>query len=275
MEKAWHLLYNLSMSKLSAVTARSDGTGRGMIISGYFTAALFTLLWCAAAAAYGGVLPTGRGHEAGGKPAVAVHARVPGDFAPWEELRTTDPDPARGRFLVATPKLKGSLFEQSVILLIDYSWQGATGLIINKPGAATSSDAFPDIKELADHREHIYLGGPVELGHVHLLIRSGSRPAESREILQDLYLCASMETLRETSQSTEEGLKFRLYVGYSGWSPGQLEREILEESWYVMEAEQDLVFSELPSLIWQKLIRRRSPFHDTVFRKPGPFSLSR
>lgn len=195
----------------------------------------------------------------------ALHAHVPGSLAP-EERRKAEPEPAKGRFLVATPELTGSIFEESVILLVDYSWHGVTGLIINKPAGATASGVFPEIKELTDHHEDIYLGGPVEIGRVSLLIKSGSKPIESEDVLPDLYFSLSIKALKEAATSREKGLKFRMYAGYAGWSAGQLTREILRGSWYVMEADQDVIFSEIPSLIWQKLIRQRSPFYDTVLR---------
>ena len=131
----------------------------------------------------------------------------------------------------------------------------------------TASEVYPDIKELADHRESIHLGGPVELKQAHILVRSGNRPADSREILQDLYHSLNMNSLKEALNSREEGFKFRLYFGYAGWKHGQLEQEIARGGWYVMEGEQDLVFSENPSLIWQELIRKRTLFYETVFSR--------
>ena len=235
-----------------------------MMTSKYIIAVLFTVLWCTALPLYGEGVQPHRGLNSGFEP--AMHSRVPENFTP-QERRITEPDPAKGRFLVATPRLNGSVFEQSVILLIDYSLVGATGLIINKLSAVTASEAFPDIRELADYRGNINLGGPIKIRHFLFLIRSGNRPLESKEILQDLYFSASMNTLKESANRKEKGVKFRMYFGYSGWSPGQLEREIRRGSWYVMEGEQDVVFSEKTSLIWQNLIRKRSPFYDTVLRE--------
>jgi len=214
----------------------------------YITAVFFTVLWYMAVPIYGEVVPHHSGYE-------TSHSRNPGDFAPRERW-IKEPAPAKGRFLIATSRLKGSVFEQSVILLLDYSLHGATGLIINKPGRTTVSEVYPDIKELADHRGNIHLGGPVETEQVYILVRSGNKPAESKEILQDLYLSANMNPLKKAVNNREEGFKFRVYFGYSGWSHGQLQQEITGGSWYVMEGEQDVIFSEKPSLIWQELIRK-------------------
>jgi putative transcriptional regulator len=223
----------------------------------YITAVFCIALWYMAVPLYGEVVPHHSGYE-------TLHSHTPEDFAPHER-RNTEPVPAKGRFLVASPKLKGSIFEQSVILLIDHSVLGTNGLIINKAGRMTASEVYPDIKELADHGGNIHLGGPVVSDQVYILVRSGNRPAESKEILQDLYLSLNMNSLKEDVISREEGFQFRVYIGYAGWSHGQLEQEIKRGGWYVMEGEQDIVFSEKPSLIWQELIRKRTLFYQTVF----------
>jgi len=223
----------------------------------YITAFLCTVLCYMAAPLYGEVVPNHPGYE-------RMHSHIPGDF-PSLQRRITEPVPAKGRFLVATPKLKGSIFEQSVILLIDHSLLGTNGLIINKPGKINASEVYSDIKELDDHGGKIHLGGPVETEKVNILVRSENKPADSREILKGLYHISNMNALKEAINSSEEGLKFRMYLGYAGWRHGQLEQEIRRGGWYVMEGDQEMVFSERPSQIWQELIQKRTLFYETVF----------
>jgi putative transcriptional regulator len=198
---------------------------------------------------------------------MGMQCRVPEDFAPGER-GIAEPVPAKGRFLVATRRLQGSMFEKSVILLVEYSWHSATGLIINKPGRVLASEVLPHVDELANYKERIYLGGPVELGRMNLLIRAEQRPVESEMIFDDLYFSVSMNALKEAAGSVEKDATFRIYAGYSGWGPGQLEREIQRGSWFVMEGDHSLIFNDSPSLLWQKLIRRRPPIFDSVFLKP-------
>jgi len=219
-------------------------------IAGIFVIIVLTA-WCAAAG-------EGMGVTSG-----TMLCRAPHDFAP-EDRRDTEPVPAKGRFLVATPKLRGSVFQESVIVLIDHSWRGTTGLIINKPGKPVASEAFPDIDELSDYHEHVYLGGPVELNTISLLIHSGDRVTESIELLQNLYFSMSMNTLKDVAGKRKAHSRFRMYAGYAGWSAGQLEQEILHGSWYVMKGDPDIIFSEDPSGLWQRLVRERSRLHDSV-----------
>lgn len=229
----------------------------GIMTVKYITAVCCTVLWFMAVPLYGEVVPYRSGY-------VTLHSGIPGDFTP-RERRTAEPAPAKGSFLVATPQLKGSIFEQSVILLIDHSSLGTTGLIINKAGRISASEIYPDIDELEDHGGNVHLGGPVNTGQLQILVRSNKRPAESGEILKDLYHSTYMNSLKDAINSRDEGFKFRMYVGYAGWSHGQLEQEIRRGGWYVMEGDLDVVFSEKPSLIWQELIRKRTLFYETVF----------
>lgn len=230
------------------------------------------LLWIAAVPVYAAAFPPGELNSTARD--VTMQCRVPEDLAPGER-GFTDLGPAKGRFLVATRRLQGSMFEKSVILLLEYSWHGATGLIINKPGRALASEVLPYVDELVNYKEKIYLGGPVELGRINLLIRADQRPVESKIIFEHLYFSASMNALKEAAGNEGKDVTFRTYAGYSGWSPGQLEREIQSGSWYVMEGDHSLVFNDTPSLLWQKLIRKRPPIFDSVYSEPdGEFPVA-
>jgi putative transcriptional regulator len=205
---------------------------------------------------------------------VTMQCRVPEDFSPGER-GITELGPAKGRFLVATRRLQGSMFEKSVILLLEYSWRGATGLIINKPGRALASEVLPYVDELENYKEKMYLGGPVELGRINLLIRADQRPVESKIIFEHLFFSVSMNALKEAAGSVEKDVTFRTYAGYSGWASGQLEREIQRGSWYVVEGDHSLIFNDTPSLLWQKLIRKRPSIFDSVYSEPdGEFPVA-
>lgn len=231
----------------------------------FHIAVCFILLWFVSTPVYPGIFPPDEPGASGDH--VTMQCRVPEEFAP-EERGHTEPGPEKGRFLVATRRLKGSMFEKSVILLLEYSWHGATGLIINKPGRVLASEVLPDVNELVDYGENIYLGGPVEFGRMNLLIRADQKPVKSDVIIDDLYFSISMNALKEAAANKGKGVTFRIYAGYSGWGPGQLLEEIQKGSWYVIEGDRDLVFSETPSLLWRKLIQKRSLFFDSVFSDP-------
>jgi putative transcriptional regulator len=165
--------------------------------------------------------------------------------------------PAKGRFLVASERLNKSFFSRTVILLVDYSPLGATGLIINKPTKAGLSQLIPELENTRISGDIIYGGGPVGLNNLMMLIRAEKKPVDSVPVFQDIYFSGSMSTLKGLVEDGKGSMRFRAYAGYAGWSPGQLESEILRGSWYVMEGEANMVFDESPSEIWPELMRRK------------------
>lgn len=140
-------------------------------------------------------------------------------------------------FLVASPHLRGSLFEGTVILLLEHDQQGAMGLIINARTNQTIPHFLPD---LTGHPEPVWLGGPVDpaLGWC-LYPQPVNLPGEIH-LVDGLNVSSSMEVLQAVVDS---GQRYMLILGYSGWAAGQLTEEAREGTWVWVE-QQD------PSLLW-------------------------
>lgn len=164
--------------------------------------------------------------------------------------KTAELMPAKGRFLVATELVRGSDFEESVILLLQYDERGAAGLIINKPTGAVPGDAMPDLAALQDYDGELYYGGPVGLNSIQALLRSASAPDPATNIVDDIYIVPINEN---TATGTAAAASLRFYVGYAGWGPGQLDGEIVAGSWNVVSATSESVFSNEPENLWRKL----------------------
>ncbi|MDJ0926266.1 MAG: YqgE/AlgH family protein [Gammaproteobacteria bacterium] len=162
---------------------------------------------------------------------------------------------ARGQFLVASRDLRSPTFSETVILLLFYGDSGALGLIINKPMDVKPSDALPRVEGLAEYRGNLYLGGPVETGTMHTLLRMNNPPQPAVEILQGVHLASLEEALLTDSSSDPAFL--RLYVGYAGWAPGQLENELARGDWHIRPATEEQVFASDPDQVWQELIPPR------------------
>ena len=163
---------------------------------------------------------------------------------------------ARGRFLIAGRRLMDPNFRETVVLLIRYGKAGAMGLVINRPIQINLSAVIPDIKELEGSKETLHLGGPVEPNKMLLLMKSAKPPPESMLIFGDVYLSSSREELRRMIKSTNTDEKFRIYAGYAGWAPGQLEAECGNGDWHILEANATALFDKKPSEIWPELIHR-------------------
>ncbi len=178
----------------------------------------------------------------------------------------TEPGLSGGVFLVASKKIKDPRFMETVILIIDYSWHGTTGLIINRLSDRRLATVFPDIKGLHKLSDNVYYGGPVGSNQFFLLMRAPKMPETSHQIVEGVYLSAGrdfLDNLKKMADGKNE--KFRVYAGYAGWSPGQLENEISRGDWYVMKADSESVFDKDISKIWDELILKSSVLNVKLF----------
>jgi putative transcriptional regulator len=159
-------------------------------------------------------------------------------------------DLGKGKFLVATDVVKGGAFAETVILLLNYDASGAAGLVINRPTEALPAQALPEMAGLDRYEGSLYWGGPVELFTLRALMRSDLPPDNALPILDKVYLVPLEEDLLDAAASKGN---LRFFVGYSGWAPGQLEREVATGSWDIVAASAALVFADDPRGIWRRL----------------------
>ena len=130
------------------------------------------------------------------------------------------------------------------------------GLVINRPSTVRLATVFPDIEELKERKDTIYVGGPVALNQMLMLIRSANVPEESQEITRDVYISSSWKVLERLMKSRSKDETFRLFAGYAGWAPNQLDLERSRGDWYILKADPEAVFTQNPSELWPQLIRR-------------------
>ena len=174
--------------------------------------------------------------------------------------------PAKGRFLVAQRDLRDPNFVETVILLTEYDDTGAMGLIVNWPTAAPAAELIPQIEGIEEWADTIYVGGPVSRQVMLMLVRSEEELPGAERVFDDVHLSTSRELLRRVVTGEVETAAMRLYSGYSGWAPGQLDFELEAGGWRVVEGDPDLVFADDPDDVWDELMRR-GEFQWT--RRPG------
>ncbi len=171
--------------------------------------------------------------------------------------RTTVPAPqdkhVKAVFLVADEHITGSIFSETVIFLISYDQNGAMGVIINRPSDVTLSSVFPDIRGLQKRKDSLYVGGPVALDQLMILVRSGGQPEASHRLFDNLYLSYSTTALQRIVDGHGGDERFRVYAGYAGWAPGQLEQEISRNDWHIVEADTAFIFDKAASSVWPEL----------------------
>ncbi len=161
---------------------------------------------------------------------------------------------APGKFLVARRGLQDPVFAKTVILLVGYGSDGAMGLIVNRPSGIPLSKLFPEFKGLKKRNDLAYIGGPVELDRLFLLVASKKRPGKSLEIFDGVYISFDKDALK--AMADDPRARFRVYAGYAGWSAGQLESEMARGDWYLVAADAGTIFNKPAASIWPGLIQR-------------------
>lgn len=204
--------------------------------------------------------------------AFTVMAGLPGDGADAHATVRPAPDSASGLrltgknsdelasgvFLIASRKLEDPNFARTVVLLLKYDSTGALGLVINRPSGIPLSAALPEVMDLEDRADTLFVGGPVERGQLFLLIRSKTPPPHAEAVVDGIYASTSLKTLQELISGEIAETAFHAYAGYAGWGAGQLEGELLRGDWLVAPADADTVFSSDPDNVWHELMRRNS-----------------
>jgi putative transcriptional regulator len=170
----------------------------------------------------------------------------------------------KGQFLIASKDIKDPRFFETVVLLIDYNRRGAIGLIINRPTDFNLSHVLPNSKGLHKREDMLYFGGPVAMNHKQLLIRTKSNPEESHHVFDDVYIMPDLSAIEEMIGDEDEEKRFRVYAGYAGWAPGQLEREVSRGGWHVLRADAKTIFDKVSSEIWPELIRHFDVINITI-----------
>jgi len=183
-----------------------------------------------------------------------------------------------GHFLIADLDLTDPPFLRSVVLVLDHGPDGAFGLVVNRPLGLTAAQIAQEPGEVVAFPERrgkipLYGGGPVETQAVFALHSGLPVPWRSpaiREIRPGLYFEPSFPALRAYVSGQAPELPpddvpvIRLYLGYAGWGEGQLETELKQGAWQVIEARSSLVFQTPPQEIWKRAMEIRGGFWGIV-----------
>ena len=158
--------------------------------------------------------------------------------------------------LVADPGLESPVFGQSVVLVTPWANGSAIGLIINHPQLVDSELVFPD-DELLQDAGMIRFGGPVGLDRMSFLFRAEEEPDNAIHLFADVYVSNDRELLEEQLLRPRQESRLRVYLGYAGGAPGQLQAEISLGDWRVVKVSVELLFHTDRELIWRQLSKDR------------------
>lgn len=179
----------------------------------------------------------------------------------WYEMSTA------GRLLVAAPPLNDPNFERSVVLMLTHDGDGAFGLVISRPTEVDSVGIEAALDDWIAHTSApsvFFEGGPVQQNSIIGLARF----ADDHERSWTSTVGGGLHTvdLNSDAVNANECSALRLFVGYSGWGAAQLDGELAEDHWYVLDAHPDDAFDDEPETLWRRVLER-DPLHRTWVRE--------
>lgn len=162
--------------------------------------------------------------------------------------------PERGDFLISEPYLPDPNFERTVVFLCEHDENGSFGFVLNKPANTRPGDL---IEELEGFASNVFVGGPVQQNTLHFLHRDSLGLSREREIKSGIFWGIDFEGLLDKINTRViSPADVRFFVGYSGWSAGQLQEEISAKSWIVYKhVSKELAFDTPFSELWQQVLK--------------------
>lgn len=161
-----------------------------------------------------------------------------------------------GKLLVVPRNSPDPNFAESVVLLVHYDEDGTVGLMINRQTKLPVSRVLRDLKGSSNYSDPVYLGGPVAIEAVLALLQSRAGPHDATHLFGNVYLVSKKVELEEALAAGKDSKELRIYLGYCGWSRGQLENELNRGGWYIFDGSEGLVFDSSPSTLWSRMIAR-------------------
>jgi putative transcriptional regulator len=169
-----------------------------------------------------------------------------------------------GQLLIASPSM-ADYFHRTVILVVEHSDEGAFGLVLNRPSETTVGEASPELAELIGEEHLLHVGGPVQPNAV-TAIGEHSDPGEASKLIVGTVGMVDLDAPPELA-------RVRVFAGYAGWGPGQLDGELEQDAWIVDDAHPDDPFGGDGDL-WAAVLHRKGGEYALLARMPADPSVN-
>lgn len=175
-------------------------------------------------------------------------------------------EPGTGILLIADPFLKDPNFLRTVIFLCEHQGEGSFGFVLNRQYSNTIDELIPDLE---GHKIAVYYGGPVQQDTIHFLHQYPDMIPGGQEVIKGVYWGGDFDKMVELikTDSIDTG-KIRFYIGYSGWSSGQLDDELKEKSWLTVKATRKLIFHTRYEEIWKDSLKQLGGDYEMMINFP-------
>ena len=174
-------------------------------------------------------------------------------------------DSLKGHLLLASPALFDPNFRRAVVLVTEHTDEGAAGLVLNRPSETAVADAVPDLLPLVSEEERVYVGGPVQESAVLVLAEFDDPDEAALLVVDDVGFVPGDGDFDLLAAATRRA---RVFAGYTGWGPGQLEAELEESSWIVESSPAPELFAEPEDDLWARVLRDKGGVYRVVALMP-------
>jgi putative transcriptional regulator len=172
---------------------------------------------------------------------------------------------ARGQLLIAGPTLVDPNFWRTVVVVIEHTDDGALGLVLNRSSETMVGEAVPQLEDLVDLDERLFIGGPVQPSGV-IVLAEFEDPADAALIaFDDIGVLGMGSGAEELLAHVRAG---RAFVGHAGWGPGQLDSELERGDWILERARREDAFCPSPTDLWSQVLTRKGGSYALVARMP-------
>lgn len=179
--------------------------------------------------------------------------------------------PESGRILISEPFMMDPSFKRSVVLLCDYQEEGSFGLILNRPLNMNLNEVLPEL----EYDFPLFYGGPVGKDTLHFIHARGEMFEDALPVTPDLAYGGDFDRLKELlKEETFDSSNIRFFVGWCGWSAGQLDDELKEKSWIISEVDNDKVFESRSSSMWEASLNDMGGSYQLMAKFPEDPSLN-
>jgi putative transcriptional regulator len=174
-------------------------------------------------------------------------------------------EPARGQLLIAGPGLLDPNFWRTVVLVVEHTDEGALGLVLNRPSETSVGESVPQIEELVELAEPLFIGGPVQPSSV-IILAEFEDPTDAALIaFGDVGVLGGVAASAELVPGVRAG---RAFVGHAGWGPGQLDSELERGDWILERARREDAFTQAASELWPRVLTRKGGSYALIARMP-------
>jgi len=176
----------------------------------------------------------------------------------------------KGQLLLDNGRLHGSFFHRGVLLICQHDKEGAFGLVLNRTTGSKVGDGLTANLPEQLKTQALFLGGPVQPQALSYLHSDDFLP--DANVMPNLNLDHSLDDLVELGDSFSSTQRIKVFAGYSGWSPGQLDDEMKRDTWLTHPASLELVFDEKPEELWAKILKLKGWKYRLISEQPGDLS---